>query len=98
MPKPPLRRFVVYSPEFRQGYELVCDAVEVEARTKREAIILGGKEMLREGMWWVHDNRGDGSPPWKGLKAEEEFPDEEELDGPAEDIPWLPLLPTEMNP
>jgi hypothetical protein len=50
--------------------EYGCDAVEVKAYTKREAIVLGVKQMFKEKMDWVINNRADGSPPFKGIKAE----------------------------
>jgi hypothetical protein len=74
-----LRDWLVFTPpyaavaEYIAGfprYETAADVVEVRARTRREAITLGGLEMLRLGYRWVHDNRSDGVPPWKGLKAE----------------------------
>jgi hypothetical protein len=71
-----LRDWLVFTPPYPAGgpfayhYETAADVVEVRARTRREAITLGGQEMLRLGYGWVHDNRIDRVPPWKGLKAE----------------------------
>jgi hypothetical protein len=50
--------------------EYGCDVVEVETDSARSALLLGVKEMQRQGMGWVQDNRSDGLPPWAGIKVE----------------------------
>lgn len=74
-----LRSFYVVSPEYQtygcadppEPPEYGCDCVEVQARTKREAQILGVRQMLKQRHSWAEDNISDGRPPWKGIKVEE---------------------------
>lgn len=51
----------------------VRDYIEVEARTKRDAIILGVRAMTQAG-WrvypWVYDQRSDNCCPFTGVIAE----------------------------
>jgi hypothetical protein len=71
-----LRHFFVYSPEYETpAYgmnppEWGSDVVQVEAASKRDALLLGVKEMERKCMRWVRNNRWDGKPPWAGIKVE----------------------------
>lgn len=50
--------------------EYGCDFVEVEARTKREALLIGVRRMLRERRSWALDQRSDGANPFVGYKVE----------------------------
>lgn len=55
-----------------------CDAVEIEAENKRDAIALGVKYMLAHPtkFQYVHDQRSDNLSPYAGVKAilpEEEY-------------------------
>lgn len=51
--------------------EYGCDCVEVEARTKREAVILGVGKILREQRRsYAETNRSDGRSPFAGYRAE----------------------------
>jgi len=72
------RPYYVISPEYSSGGgayeppEWGCDCVEVEARTKREAVILGVRKILREqgrGSW-AETNRSDGQSPFTGYRAD----------------------------
>jgi hypothetical protein len=62
--------------------EYGSDAVEVDADNKRQAIVLGVKELRRINSHWLQDQTSDGHSPFTGLRAEIlELPDYE---GP----PW----------
>lgn len=55
--------------------EYGCDVIEIEAETRRDAIALGVREMLKGrvgGMryQWCLDQRGDGLSPYHGVTAE----------------------------
>jgi len=55
--------------------EYGADVVEVEARTKREAVIKGVKILLEKPQGygrttWASTNRSDGQSPFAGYKAE----------------------------
>ena len=50
--------------------EYGCDAVEVEADTKRDALLLGVQELLKRDDSWPSVNRQDGQPPWAGMRVE----------------------------
>lgn len=60
--------------------ETVADIIEIEAETKRDAISLGVKEMLKpwygkgEHFKWCKYQRSDNASPYAGVKA---FPVEE---------------------
>lgn len=72
---------MVYSPDYQtspMSYdppdpgEYGADVIEVEAESKRDAIILGVAALMKERRHtWASDNRGDGQPPWAGYKADE---------------------------
>jgi hypothetical protein len=84
-----VKRWTVYTPDYGivvpvtdegQGpTEYGCDVIEIEADTRRDAITLGVKEMLKGrsgghglGMCfqWCLDQRSDNANPWAGVKAE----------------------------
>jgi hypothetical protein len=84
-----LKRFYVVTPEYGvvipvtdegQGpTEWGCDVIEIEAETRRDAIALGVREMLRGGKGghgdgmryeWCLMQRSDGCSPFTGVKAE----------------------------
>lgn len=77
-----MTRYYVVSPEYETyhggGYdppeppEWGCDFVEIEADSKRDALILGVREIMRtqKRHSWAHDNQLDGKPPWAGYKVE----------------------------
>lgn len=82
-----LKRYYVVTPEYPSGCgydeppEWGADVIEVEARTRREAVRIGVKEMLRIGgrqYRWVHDQRGNGQNPFAGVKAHEDKEGEQE--------------------
>lgn len=71
------RPYYVVSPEYKTSLggayeppEYGCDCVEVEAETKREAVILGVREALKQRHSWAEDNRSDGQSPFAGYRAE----------------------------
>lgn len=56
----------------------VCDVIEIEAESKRDAIALGVREMLKGGKQdfgnryrWCRGQRIDGLSPYAGVWAEE---------------------------
>lgn len=60
--------------------EYSADVIEIEAETRRDAVTLGVKEMLRVGrrgdFKWCLDARRDGVSPYAGVKA---YPVEDEV-------------------
>ena len=75
-------RYYVVTPQYGQTIPILddgsgpeewdADVIEVEARTKRAAIIKGVKLMLmgnRREHRWCRDCRRDGMNPFKGVKA-----------------------------
>lgn len=75
-----MKKYLVMSPEFSTTaewiagyprYETVRDVVEVVARNKRDAVMLGVKYMLEH--WrdfeYARDNRSSDLPPWAGIRA-----------------------------
>ena len=75
-----MRPYYVISPEYESAAgsyeppeppEYGCDVVEVEARTRREAIALGVGELLKSRCrTWPKQNREDNRSPWTGMRAE----------------------------
>ena len=57
--------------------EYVADVVEVDAPTKRQALVQGVRELRRTRSRWLEDQVSNGSNPFTGLKAET-FEQEEE--------------------
>jgi len=78
MSRAKLRHWFVITPQYTTYYnaesleppEVGCDVVSVEARTKREAKILGVKKLRKVGNW-ISDSYSDGENPYKGIKVEE---------------------------
>ena len=76
-------RYYVVTPEYESGGdwyeppEWGADVIEIEAPTKRAAIIEGVKRMLQGGRQykWCRSERSDGHNPFKGVRA---IPVEEE--------------------
>lgn len=76
-----LKRWLVVTPEYEyteiicdgQGPTYaICDVIEIEAETARDAVALGVKEMLRIGgrdFQWCRDARYDKVSPYAGVKA-----------------------------
>ena len=83
-----LKRWLVLTPEYGvvipvldygQGpVEYGCDGIEIEAETRRDAISLGVREMLKGGKGghgrgmryqWCRDQRSDGVSPYAGVTA-----------------------------
>ena len=50
--------------------EFGCDVVEVEAPTRREALVLGLRELKKVTKGWINWYRDDTSNPFTGLRAE----------------------------
>lgn len=82
------RWFLVFSPTYCEpiGYAIVGDPPEpradvlvVEATSKRKAIQRAVAYWLKNGGCHVSGNIADGSPPWKGVKAESHHPLSDEL-------------------
>lgn len=84
-----LKRWLVITPEYGvvipvtdEGLgptEWGCDVIEIEAETRRDAIVLGVKEMLRGGKGghgdyeryeWCLTQRSDRCSPFTGVTAE----------------------------
>jgi hypothetical protein len=56
-----------------EGYgplEYSRDVIEIEADSRRDAVALGVREMLRLGWTYVSDQRADGCSPYTGVRAE----------------------------
>ena len=47
-----------------------CDVVEVEAETKREALVKGLRLLRQQRSQWVNDQQSDGRSPFNGLQTE----------------------------
>lgn len=69
--------YYVVSPEYATGGyyeppEYGCDCVEVEAETKREAVILGVRKILKDDpdKSWAGVNRQSEQSPFAGYRAE----------------------------
>jgi hypothetical protein len=69
--------YEVYSQSQLEPAEWGRDVVEIEAATKRDAIVLGVKEMLKGGKrddWtrnkYCLETRADGCNPFAGVTAE----------------------------
>lgn len=61
---------VVPALDWGQGpIEYHRDAIEIEAATRRDALVLGVHEMLRLGWDWCNGNRNNGISPFAGVKA-----------------------------
>lgn len=83
--KPKMKRWWVITKEYGQVVPILDDGtgpmeygrdvVEIEAVNRRDALILGVREMLRlhKSNWrdyrWCADNQGDGVNPFAGVKA-----------------------------
>lgn len=71
------KRWIVYTPSYEQHQgswygdppQYGADVVEIEAKTRRDAVIMGTRVMLDMGYDWVHDNRSDGRAPFCGVRA-----------------------------
>jgi len=71
-----MRLYYVVSPEYSSGGgayeppEWGADCILIEADTKRDAIILGVREIMRtQRRSWAKDNRDSDLPPWAGYRA-----------------------------
>ena len=72
-----LRPYYVVSPEYEmysdqdEPPEWGCDVVEVEAGTKREAVVIGVRRLLgSRHQTWPKLNRMDERSPFAGMRAE----------------------------
>jgi hypothetical protein len=74
-----VKRWWVVSPEYMtyggwadppEAPEYGCDAIEVAAETKRDALILGVRELLKDQDSYPGTNRQDGRPPWADMRVE----------------------------
>ena len=71
--------FIRYSGDWYEPDEYGADVVEVEARNKRDAVILGVHLMLNDKWFpgkdydykYVHDKRASGECPYTGVRAVE---------------------------
>lgn len=70
-------RWWVYTPphnHYSSGYydpaEYGSDVVQVEAESRKEALVLGLRELRRTHSDWVRDMESDLRNPFNGLKAE----------------------------
>lgn len=71
--------YIVYTPYYSRTMgstldldppEYVADVVDVEANTKREALIKGLQKLRRGDSYWVREMEGDLRNPFNGLKAQ----------------------------
>ncbi len=58
-----------YSPWGLEPPDTGADVVEVEAQTKREAKVLGVRELRRTHSKWMQDRYTDGLSPFTGIKV-----------------------------
>lgn len=75
-----MKRWYVVTPEFTvyehhpEGFivdaQEVCDWIEIEAETARDAIALGVREMLKWRDSWCAMARTDQRSPYAGIRAE----------------------------
>ena len=73
-------KYLVISPEYQLlmpiledgtgPTESTCDVVEVEAQNKRQACILGLRELKKIPRGWINWYRDSDSNPFVGLKVE----------------------------
>ena len=73
-----MSKYYVFTPEYTT-YKIMtaldppecgCDVVDVEATTKRKALILGLKALEQIRSEWIRDERGDGRNPFSKLKVQ----------------------------
>ena len=74
-----VRWYYVVTPEYEQvvpilddgtgPVELVSDVAYVEARTQREALVVGLRELRRDGSKWLRAQTINKCSPFTGLKA-----------------------------
>ncbi len=64
-------KYFVVTPPYEQVYgEYGSDVAEVEATSKREALVKGLRELRRMRSRWLQDQASDRHSPFAGLKAE----------------------------
>ncbi len=69
-------KYCVYTPAYDYGGsdydppEYGSDVAEVDAPTKREALVRGVRELRRTHSRWLQDRESDGHCPFTALKAE----------------------------
>lgn len=70
---PPVQYVEVVTDEGQGPIVEECDVIEVEAPTKRDAILMGVREMLkpqnRRLYHYCRNQRADGCSPFTGVKA-----------------------------
>lgn len=68
---PPVGYVDVVIPETGQGpWVEECDVIEIEAESKRDAVLLGVREMLKRREYhYCREQRADGCSPYTGVKA-----------------------------
>ena len=67
-----MTRYCVFTPPYENyDNEYGSDVVEVEATTKRKALVLGLAKLRLQRSQWVQDQTSDGRSPFAGLKCEE---------------------------
>lgn len=69
---PPYEYQEVIDPELGGPVYETCDVIEIEADSKRDALVLGVHVMLHDtrSYSWCLDQRKDGMNPFAGVKAE----------------------------
>ena len=70
-----VNKYYVWTPEYDSSPsnsppEWGCDIVEVEADTRRKALVLGLKKLDSIHSEWITDERGDGRNPFSTLKIQ----------------------------
>lgn len=87
-----MKRWLVFTPQYECHHateadpaEFGCDVVEIEAKTKRDALALGVKVMLadRRHFHYCRDQRDDNASPYAGLKVEDADEFLDEIDNPT---------------
>ena len=65
-----MTKYFVVTPPYEEPGSCGSDVVEVEADTKREALVKGVRELRRTHSHWLQDQESDGHSPFAGLKVE----------------------------
>ena len=62
----------VYTPPYGDMYSYGSDVVEVEAPSKREALVLGLRKLRLQRSRWIWNQEADRRNPFNGLEATRE--------------------------
>ena len=63
-------KWCVFTPAYGEQYSYGSDTTEVQAHSRREALVIGLRVLRALGSRWIQDQQSDGRNPFNGLKAE----------------------------